>query len=114
MMVRMVSALIRRALSRSFACMTLLLPFDTMASDVAAPASASASGQSRNGDGPDCGANCPAKPPVPAAQPSWQQAFEGFSLLLPKVPQMPSACRAARQYRSVSQDKMPRQPCFYT
>jgi hypothetical protein len=96
MIVHMVSAL-RRALGRTFACLTLLLPFETMASDA--------------------GARKPAEEQAPSAphkaQPTWQEALDQFGLLLPKIPQMPSACRPIRQYRSISLDKMPRQPCFY-
>jgi hypothetical protein len=104
----MVSALRRalgRALGRMFACITLLLPFEAMAGD-AGPRGPLAE-RSRPAD---CIQDCAL---APAAQPTWQEALEQFGLLLPKIPQMPSACRPLRQYRSFSLDRMPRQPCYY-
>lgn len=107
MIVHMVSAL-RRSLGRFFACLTLLLPFETMASD--ADVRKLGGEQVRSSEPDDCGKEC-AKAPAPP--PGWQQVLDQYGLLLPKIPQMPSACRAPRQYRSISLDKMPRQPCFF-
>ena len=103
MIVYMVSAL-----HRAVACLTLLLPFETMASERATRTSVGETTQiATHGE---CGRRCVEQPP---AQPNWQEMLEQFGLLLPKIPQMPSACRPVRQYRTVSLDRKPRPPCLF-
>lgn len=99
---------------RLVACLTLLLPFQATADGAQARRAAASA--------PDLGAQCPgdAPPPCPnrptppaPSLPQHGAIRDGFGLLLPKLPLMPSACRPLRQYRSFSHDKLQRQPCYY-